>query len=181
MVRSEQIRKLLSKAAGIAVLLAGGLLAASLCFGASDNPSQLPSIFDARSTPTKWIGHLSYFVLSITGLIFVVVFSLLAYAVVKFRKRPGDDGREPAQVYGSNQIELAWTVIPILIVVVLFLATARVIHSIQDAEFPANHVEVNAIGHQFWWEFQYPGYGFTTANELHVPLSKTTEAIPKHI
>ena len=40
---------------------------------------------------------------------------------------------EPAQVYGSTQVELAWTVIPVLIVVVLFLATARVIASIQNA------------------------------------------------
>jgi len=48
-------------------------------------------------------------------------------------RSPADDKREPAQVYGSTQIELAWTIIPILIVVVLFLATARVIHAIQDA------------------------------------------------
>src|ERR1700683_5872830 len=130
MTRSDQIRKLLSKVAGIAVLLAGALLAASLCFGAPGDPSQLPSIFDSRSTPTKWIGHLSYFVLSITGLIFAVVFSLLIYAVVKFRKRPGDDSREPAPVYGSTQTELAWNVIPTLIVVVLFLATPRGIHAI---------------------------------------------------
>jgi cytochrome c oxidase subunit 2 len=56
-----------------------------------------------------------------------VVFSLLIYVVVKFRSRVADVDREPAQVYGSTQIELAWTIIPILIVVVLFLATARVI------------------------------------------------------
>src|SRR5271170_2740222 len=100
MVRSDQIRKLLSKAAGIAVLLVGGLLAASLCFGAPGEPSPVPSIFDPRSTPTKSIYHLSHFVLSITGLIFAVVFVLLSYVVVKYRKRQGDDGREPAQVYG---------------------------------------------------------------------------------
>jgi cytochrome c oxidase subunit II len=178
MARFGQIRKLLSKAAGIAVLLAGGLLAASLCFGAPNNPSQLPSIFDPRSTPSKSIYHLSYFVLSITGLIFVVVFALLVYAVVKFRKRPGDDGREPAQVYGSTQIELAWTVIPILIVVVLFLATARVIHSIQDAPKPENAVEVVAVGHQFWWEFRYPQLGVVTANELHIPVSEAAQPTP---
>ena len=160
------------------VLLAVALLAASLCFGAPGDPSQLPSIFDPRSTPTKWIYHLSYFVLSITGLIFVVVFALLFYAVVKFRKRPGDDSREPAQVYGSNQIELAWTVIPILIVVVLFLATARVIHSIQDAPKPENAVEVVAVGHQFWWEFRYPQLGVVTANELHIPVSEAAHATP---
>jgi cytochrome c oxidase subunit II len=178
MARSDQIRKLLSKVVGIAVLLAGALLAASLCFGAPDNPSQVPSIFDPRSTPTKLIDHLSYFVLSITGLIFAVVFALLIYAVVKFRARPGDEGREPAQVYGSTQIELAWTVIPILIVVVLFLATARVIHSIQDAPKPETAVEVVAIGHQFWWEFRYPQLGLVTANELHIPVSQAARPTP---
>jgi cytochrome c oxidase subunit 2 len=178
MVRPDQIRKLLSRAAGIAVLLAGGLLAASLCFGASDNSSQAPSIFDPRSTPSESIYHLSHFVLSITGLIFVVVFALLGYAVVKFRRRQGDESREPAQVYGSTQIELAWTVIPVLIVIVLFLATARVIHSIQDAPKPENAVEVVAIGHQFWWEFRYPKLGVVTANELHIPVSEAVHSTP---
>src|ERR1700693_1007627 len=178
MGRSDQIRKLVSKAAGIVVLLAGGLLAASLCFGAPDNPSRLPSIFDPRSTPSKSIDHLSYFVLSITGLIFVVVFALLIYVVIKYRRRPGDEGREPAQVYGSTQIELAWTGIPILIVVVLFLATARVIHSIQDAPKPEGALEVVAIGHQFWWEVRYPQLGVVTANELHIPVSEAAHPTP---
>ncbi len=178
MVRFDQIRRRLSIAAGIAVLLAGVLLAASLCFAAPTDPSPLPSIFDPRSTPAKSIEHLSYFVLSVTGLIFAVVFSLLAYAVVKFRKRPGDSGREPAQVYGSTQIELAWTVIPILIVVVLFLATARVVHSIQDAPKPESAVDVVAVGHQFWWEFRYPQLGVVTANELHIPVSEAGHPTP---
>jgi cytochrome c oxidase subunit II len=178
MERTNQTRELLSKAAGIAVLLAGGLLAASLCFGAPGDPSPVPSIFDPRSTPTKSIDHLSYFVLSITGLIFAVVFALLAYVVVNYRERQGGHGHEPAQVYGSTQIELAWTVIPILIVVVLFLATARVVHSIQDAPQPEAAVEVVAIGHQFWWEFRYPHLGVVTANELHVPVSAASHATP---
>jgi len=81
-------------------------------------------------------------------------------------------------VYGSNQVELAWTVIPILIVLVLFLATARVIHSIQDAPKPAGAIEVIAIGHQFWWEFRYPALGVVTANELHVPVSNSSSPTP---
>ena len=76
------------------------------------------------------------FGLEVEGAIFVVVFSLLAYAVVKFRQRKGDDDDEPPQVYGSNQMELAWTVLPVLIVVVLFLSTAQVIHRVQDAKRP---------------------------------------------
>jgi len=178
MRQTEQNRRLVSKTSGLAVLLGGGLLAASLCFGAPQNPSQVPSIFDPNSTPAESIYHLSHFVLSITGLIFAVVFTLLAYVVVKYRRRPGDTGREPTQVYGSTQIELAWTVIPILIVVVLFLATARVIHSVQDAPKPPSALEVTAIGHQFWWEFRYPQFGVVTANELHIPVSDAARPRP---
>jgi cytochrome c oxidase subunit 2 len=163
------------------IFLAAFLFALSPCFGKSVNPSPIPSIFQPESTPADSIFRLSLFVLSITGLIFIVVFSLLVYSVVKFRLRAGDDGREPPQVYGSNQLELAWTVIPVLIVLVLFLATARVIHSIEDARKPPEAIEVIAIGHQFWWEFRYPGLGVVTANELHVPVSDPSHPTPTFI
>jgi len=136
------------------------------------------NIFAPSSTPAKSIADLSVFVLVITGIIFVVVFALLFYSVVRFRGRAMDAGREPAQVYGSTQIELAWTIIPILIVVVLFLATARVIHAIQDAPEPVGAVQVTAIGHQYWWEFRYPKLGIVTANELHIPVSDPSHPTP---
>src|SRR6266705_2716341 len=170
-------RAMVSRVAGVLVLLVGVLLAAGLCMAAPrDNP--VPSIFEPHSTPAESIRHLSHFVLGITGLIFLVVFSLLSYVVVKFRRRVADTEREPAQVYGSTQIELAWTIIPILIVVVLFLATARVIHAIQDAPEPAGAVQVTAIGHQYWWEFRYPKLGIVTANELHIPVSDPSHPTP---
>jgi cytochrome c oxidase subunit II len=133
--------------------------------------AQSTSIFSPASTPAKSIADLSVFVLVVTGIIFLAVFALLLYSVVRFRGRAMDGGREPAQVYGSMQIELAWTIIPTLIVVVLFLATARVIHAIQDAPQPAGALDVIAIGHQYWWEFRYPKLGIVTANELHIPVS----------
>jgi cytochrome c oxidase subunit 2 len=141
----------------------------------------IPSIFSPASTPADAIHHLSLFVLAICGVIFLVVSGLLLYSVLKFRRPADDDNREPAQIYGSNQMELAWTVIPILIVVVLFLATARVIHAVQDARLPPDTTEVTAVGHQFWWEFRYPRLGFVTANELHVPVSDATNPTPTHI
>src|SRR3984893_15494655 len=136
------------------------------------------NIFSPVSTPAQSIFDLSRLVLVVTAAIFVVVFSLLAYAVVKFRKRRASEGREPAQVYGSTQLELAWTVIPILIVVVLFLAAARVIASIQNAAHPSNAIEVTVIGHQFWWEYRYPSLRVVTANELHIPVSDPTHSTP---
>jgi cytochrome c oxidase subunit 2 len=173
---NEQTR--LRKAPAIAVGLAGFLLAAGLCWGAPADSSQVPNIFRPASAPADSIFHLSLLVLAITGVIFVLVFSLLVYAMVKYRRRGEEDGREPPQVYGSNQVELAWTVIPVLIVLVLFLATARVIHSIQDAPEPPGSVEVTVIGHQFWWEVRYPQLGFVTANELHVPVADTSHPTP---
>ncbi len=108
-------------------------------------PFSPTNIFAPASTPAKLIFGLSLFVLAVTAAIFVVVFILLAYSVVKFRKRNNDDGREPPQVYGSNQ------------------------------------VEVVAIGHQFWWEYRYPGLHVVTANELHVPVSDPQHPTPTFI
>jgi cytochrome c oxidase subunit II len=148
----------------------------------ADSPRFSPTnIFAPASTPAKSIFGLSLFVLAVTGAIFLVVFTLLLYSVVKFRKRKSDDGREPPQVYGSNQVEIAWTVIPVLIVLALFMATARVIADIQTASLPANTIEVVAIGHQFWWEYRYPGRGVVTANELHVPVSDPVHPTPTFI
>ncbi len=136
------------------------------------------SIFAPASTPADAIFGLSRFVLAVTAAIFLLVSSLLVYALVTFRKRSDDDGREPPQVYGSHQVELAWTIIPILIVVVLFLTTARVIVGLQNAIPPRGALEVLVRGHQFWWEYRYPGLGVVTANELHVPVSDPAQPTP---
>ena len=145
---------------------------------AEPSHSTLTSIFSPQSTPAKSIFNLSLFVLAITGIIFTVVSTLLVYSLLKFRARSSSASSEPAQVYGSTQIELAWTVIPILIVVVLFMATARVVHAIQDAPIPESAIEVTVIGHQFWWEYRYPQLGVVTANELHIPVSDPAHATP---
>lgn len=161
---------------GVSLAAFFGFLFSSRAF-AADSPVA-PNIFNPSSTPAFEIHHVSLFVLTVTALIFIVVFTLLVLSVLKFRARPADLATEPAQVYGSNQIELAWTVIPVLIVLVLFLATARVIHSIQDAPRPENALRVDAVGHQFWWEFRYPALGIVTANELHVPVSSASHPLP---
>jgi cytochrome c oxidase subunit 2 len=167
---------LVRRAASTVVALFSPLVAAFA--QTSGQPSSSTSIFSPASTPADSIFGLSLFVLTVTAGIFLTVFSLLVYSAVKFRKRANDDGREPPQIYGSNQLELAWTVIPVLIVVVLFLTTARIIHAIQDARRPQGAIEVTVVGHQFWWEYRYPQYGFTTANELHVPVSDPRQPTP---
>jgi cytochrome c oxidase subunit 2 len=160
------------------LICVGGAVAA---FADAASPLSPTNIFAPASTPAKSIFELSLFVLAVTGAIFLVVFTLLFYSIVRFRKRANDDGREPPQVYGSNQVELAWTIIPILIVVALFMATARVIAVVQGTPPPSTAIEVTAIGHQFWWEYHYPALGIVTANELHVPVSDPAHPSPTFI
>jgi cytochrome c oxidase subunit 2 len=144
--------------------------------------AQLPTnIFDPASTPAQSIFGLSMLVLAITLAIFLIVAGLLVYALIRYRHRPGDSDREPAQIYGSNQIELSWTVIPILIVVMLFLSTTRVILGTQAIPKPEDAFNVTVIGHQFWWEYRYPGLGIVTANELHIPISDPAHLNPTYL
>jgi cytochrome c oxidase subunit 2 len=181
--RTEDI-KLRSRGSISWRLLGSGILVCfwtGLAFADPTPPLSPTNIFAPASTPAKSIFGLSLFVLAVTGAIFSVVFALLLYSVVKFRKRRNDDGREPPQVYGSNQVELAWTIIPILIVVALFMATARVIALVQKTSPPSNAIAITAIGHQFWWEYRYPDLGVVTANELHVPVSDPVHPTPTFI
>jgi cytochrome c oxidase subunit 2 len=135
------------------------------------------NIFSPVSTPAESIFGLSVFVFSTVAGIFVVVFALLVYAVVRFRSQ-SSSSTEPAQIYGSTQVELAWTVIPVLIVVALFLAATRVILAVQNAPRPQNAIEVVVTGHQYWWEYRYPRFNIVTANELHVPVSDPAHPTP---
>jgi cytochrome c oxidase subunit 2 len=157
------------------------LSSAPACFAAGTTRLSPIDIFTPTSTPGIEIVHLSWFVFAITGAIFVFVAGLLSLAILRYRARKTDSPSEPPQVYGSNNIELAWTVIPVLIVVVLFLSTARIIFAIQDAPKPASATDVTVVGHQFWWEVRYPKLGIVTANELHVPLSSPNHPMPTYL
>ena len=139
---------------------------------------QTPSVFAPVSTPAEEIRELAWLVIAITGAIFVVVEGLLLFGIVRYRRGPKDDGREPAQVYGSGPIEMAWTILPVIIVAVLFLVSARSIATLQKDTLPPGWLDVTLVGHQWWWEFRYPEYDITTANELHVPLSADGQGRP---
>lgn len=103
-------------------------------------------------------------------IVFVLVEAILIYTVIRYRARPG--APEPKQVHGNTTLEIAWTVIPAIILVFIAIPTIRTVFKTQ-AKAPAGSVEVEVIGHQWWWEFRYPQYGVTTANELYLPAGRT--------
>jgi cytochrome c oxidase subunit 2 len=154
------------------------VVCAELVFAGTAGDHPIENIFRPLSTPAHEISDVSFLAVIICAVIFSVVAGLLTYAIIRYRRRPGDSDAEPPQVYGSNQIEAAWTVIPLLIVFVLIMVSARVIASVQNAKPPANALHATVVGHQWWWEFRYPSLGIVTANELHVPLSDTAHPQP---
>lgn len=133
---------------------------------------RIADIFRPLGSQAESEQQIAYLTFAITGAIFVVVAGIIVYTIARFRRRSNDNShQEPAQVYGSNQIEVAWTVIPILIVFVLIGVSGRVIASLQNASPPQRTVKIRIVGHQWWWEVHYPDYGFVTANEVHLPAS----------
>ncbi len=103
-------------------------------------------------------------------IVFVVVEVVLVYTIFKFRRREG--GPAPRQIQGNAALEITWTVIPALILVFLAVPTVRTIFESQR-KAPDGAVQIEVIGHQWWWEFRYPQYGIVTANELYLPIGRT--------
>src|ERR1700736_4362859 len=90
------------------VVVVTALLLSQPAVGNAQSPT---SIFSPAATPASEVRGLSFFVLTVTGCIFLTVAALLTYVLVRYRGRAGDHA-EPPQVFGSTQIELAWTIIP---------------------------------------------------------------------
>ncbi len=100
--------------------------------------------------------------------VFVVVEGLLIYVVVRYRARAGGEAKH---VHGSTVLEIAWTLAPAVVLVFIAVPTMQTIFKV-DGTPPPGAMEVEVIGHQWWWEFKYPQLGITTANELHVPQGR---------
>jgi cytochrome c oxidase subunit 2 len=101
--------------------------------------------------------------------VFVVVETALIVAIIKFRDRPG--APVPKYVHGSTLLEISWTLAPAIVLIFIAVPTIRTIFR-TDTTPPENALQVDVIGHQWWWEFRYPGLGIVTANEMRVPAGE---------
>ena len=102
-------------------------------------------------------------------LVFVLVEGVLLYAIFRFRGKPGDP--EPHQTHGNTIVEVIWTVIPALILAAIAVPTVRAIFQ-TNATPGKDALTIEVVGHQWWWEFRYPEFNITTANEMHVPTGR---------
>jgi cytochrome c oxidase subunit 2 len=103
-------------------------------------------------------------------LVFVLVEGVLVYAIFRFRGKPDD--AEPHQIHGNTTVEIIWTVIPALILAAIAVPTVRAIFQ-TNATPGKDALTIEVVGHQWWWEFRYPEYNLTTANEIHIPVGRT--------
>ena len=105
--------------------------------------------------------------------VFIVVEGILVYTVFRFRRKP--NAPIPSQIQGNTQIEIAWTIAPALIAVVIAVLTFRT--QADNAVLPPNAIHITAVGHQWWFEFQYPDGGpegkpLLTASDMYIPVGK---------
>ncbi|MBI3242998.1 MAG: cytochrome c oxidase subunit II [Chloroflexi bacterium] len=130
-----------------------------------------PSVLDPASDYAAESAKLFWFVFWIATGVFVLVETLLIVAVFRFRNRPAS---EAVQIHGNTKLEILWTSIPALILVVLLGFTLRSMAVIR-APVKGEPLKVVAVGHQWWWEFQYPDLGVITANQMIVPVGQPIE------
>jgi cytochrome c oxidase subunit 2 len=128
------------------------------------------STFDNTTDFNTDINALWNRLLLLGTIVFVVVETLLVYTIIRYRKREG--APMPKAVHGHTGLEITWTIIPVLILALIAVPTVKTIFK-TEAKAPSGSLEVQVIGHQWWWEFRYPRYGVVTANELYLPAGRT--------
>src|SRR5437870_2836918 len=122
-----------------------------------------------RSDFAREILHVYAIITWATVGIALVVGVTLAWVLIRFRDRPG--APPPVQTRGHTALEIAWTIAPALVLLVIALPTIQVIFRTQAAPGPGA-LEITVLGRQWWWEFRYPTLGVATANELHLPVGR---------
>ena len=171
----HQLRPRRLNRAALTVALAASAIIVAAC---SPYPN---SVFHSRTDTNRDIGFLFEVLIWFGSIVFVVVEAILIYTLVRFRRR-AHTTRQPEHVHGNTTLEITWTIIPALILIFIAIPTVRTIFRTQ-AKARSNALQVEVIGHQWWWEFRYPQYTtqspsgkpdtVITANELYLPQGQT--------
>lgn len=141
----------------------------AVLFTACSTAAYPNSVFTRHTEFNRDVGHLFDILIWLGTIVFVFVEGILLYTIWRFRRRSEND--RPEHVHGNTTLEILWTAIPALILAFIAVPTVRTIFKTQ-AKASADALQVEVIGHQWWWEFRYPQYKVTTANELYLPVGR---------
>jgi cytochrome c oxidase subunit II len=143
---------------------------AAVALTACNNAAYPNSIFHSHTEFNREVGTLFTILIYLGTAVFIFVEVLLLYVLFRYRRRSESD--RPEHVHGNTTLEILWTAIPALILAFIAVPTVRTIFKTQ-AKAKADALQVEVIGHQWWWEFRYPQYKVTTAGELYLPVGRT--------
>ena len=155
------------------LLVVGACLCAGVFASSINQPGMpalsTPSILDTASPNAREVRKLFWLVMGFSIFVLsIVVAFMIAGIVGGIRDRNHDV--EPPQTHGNLKLEMAWTIIPLIILAILLVPTLSAIYQLDGFAAPEDAIEVNVIGRQFWWEMDYRASGVSTANELVVPV-----------
>ncbi len=104
--------------------------------------------------------------------VFIVVMVIFIYVVWKFRQKKGEENVIPKQVEGNKTLEIVWTVIPILLLIIIAVPTILVTYDLADQSEIDDSITINVTGKQFWWHFEYANEEIQTSQDLYIPVGE---------
>jgi cytochrome c oxidase subunit 2 len=148
-------------------------LATAALLGAC-NPAQFPaSTFAPRSDLAHWVQSVYFETIAWDSLILALICVLVFLLLTRYSTRAREDQPGPPPPHSESlELEIAWTAGPALILLFIAVPSLRIVFRSQPMTPPPNSLIINVTAHQWWWQFDYPGMGIETANEVHVPAGR---------
>jgi cytochrome c oxidase subunit 2 len=137
--------------------------------GCLGGPEYAQTTFEPVTEFGASLNRVFYNTFAWTMAIMVLVLVLMVVVLVRYRERPGRP--HPKQIHGNTRLEIIWTLVPAVIVTFIAVPTVQTVFSSQRPPDPGA-LQIEVIGHQWWWEFRYPEQGVITANEFIVPVGR---------
>lgn len=134
-----------------------------------------PATSEARD-----VANLYLVFMAIAGVVVVIVLGLATFAILRYRRRPGDD-ELPPQVHGSTRLEIVWTGIPIATIIALLVMTVLVLNVFDNAAQASAGAEIRVTAFRWGWKFDYPGQGVEVEGirepgpEIYVPVGENVK------
>ncbi|MDQ2716157.1 MAG: cytochrome c oxidase subunit II [Chloroflexota bacterium] len=116
---------------------------------------------------------LFWFILVVATLVFVIVEGVLIWSIIRYRERPNMP--TPRQTHGNTKLEIWWTIAPSIFLFAVLVFTIRTMFVLADPPAGSRTLQITAVGHQWWWEFDYANQKITTADDLYVPVGTAVE------
>jgi cytochrome c oxidase subunit II len=127
---------------------------------------------------SKMLYNLMMLSIVIMVAVLIVVAAIYIYVLIRYRARKGDENKIPKQVEGNHKLEIIWTVIPILLIVVLAIPTVSYTFQLADTTPLTNEdteddpLVINVTAYQYWWSFEYEDEGIVTSQDLVIPTNE---------